>query len=80
MGFIRDTIAVCLLYGFPLFLFAQQGIPADVMDAYSRAQYYLYVNEDSCACFCDEVYDYAVRYHNTELEADVLLLKAETLF
>ena len=80
MGFIRDTIAVCLLSGFPLFLFAQQGIPADVMDAYSRAQYYLYVNEDSCACFCDEVYDYAVRYHNTELEADVLLLKAETLF
>lgn len=55
-------------------------VPEDVAEAYGKAQAYLYVNEDSCALFCELVYDYAVRHDATELEADVLLLKAETLF
>ncbi len=62
----------------PVCLLAQ--VPESVAGAYRKAQDYLYVNEDSCARFCDEVYDYAVRHNDTELEADVLLLKAETLF
>ena len=55
-------------------------IPSAVQDAFRKASDYLYVNEDSCTIFCDYVYDWAVRHRETELEADVLLLKAEVLF